>query len=111
MKSAEVVNNGIWNNLPVASKAIYDAIKINNGGEPKAGIKGKGRSNTAKIEPIEPWKHFTKREVPLEADIMYIDKLQFLISVSKEFAYMMLSYIGESISGARLATTMWPFLQ
>ena len=106
---ASALKHGTFNNAPCTSKNLYDAIRV-YGGEPEAGAKGKGHVKAIPTHAIEPTDILIASETTLEADLFFIDKLTFLLSVSS-YGYAMASYLGASLKGVRLASSVWDYLR
>jgi len=105
---ARLCRSGSHINSPCTSKNVYDMLRVSMG-ELEAGTKGKGTQVTDKVFQAEPTEMLVPKIVSLEADLFYVDKYIFLLTLS-DYGYAMSSFLGDSVKGTRLPAIVWSFL-
>lgn len=106
--TANIIRSGAILNAPCSTKNVYDSVRIHMG-ELEAGTKGKGRHEPDTVHVLEPSQYFVPSVVGLEADLFYVDKSVFLLTLS-DYGYAMSTYIGQAVKETRLPSVIWEAL-
>lgn len=106
--TANIIRGGTMLNTPCTTKNVYDSVRVHMG-ELEAGTKGKGRHKNDPVHALEPSDYYVSSDVALEADLFFVDKSVFLLTLS-DYGYAMATHLGQAVKNTRLPSVVWDAL-
>jgi ribosomal protein L24E len=104
---SSIIGSGAIIECPVTAHDLQRAKEIY--GPPIATVKGKTRTQQAQLAHVEPIPRVIYRRMSMEVDIMFVNKLPFLITVTAPIGMTMTTYLGGT--GGRSTTSVYKALK